>query len=379
MKFTILKNYFLDALNTVSKVIIPTPAFDILKGIKFDLLADKLILTASDSLVSMEYTINSYIDDKEVIDIEKTGQVVIPSKNFIEIIKKAPTDEIFIELINQQIKIKSGNSEFNILVYDADEFPELPLVAKENNFKISSTVFNSIIKETLFSAAINDQRPILEGVNLVLENKNLTATSTDSHRMSKRKLILKDIELDKKFNMIVPRKALQYIQRLTENLDNILEIYYEENRILFVLDNILYYVSLISGKYPNTDKLIPQDYECSIDVKSKELYDGVDRVSLVSRDEKNDIVKIQIENGKIKLSSNSKEMGTAEENLDVMNIDQVDDFEIAVSAKFLKEAITAVASENVIINFSGELTAFTIQPSDKHRDIIQVLLPVRTY
>ncbi|MDO4814267.1 MAG: DNA polymerase III subunit beta [Gemella sp.] len=379
MKFTILKNNFLDALNTVARVIAPTPAFDILKGIKIELLEDKMVLTASDSLVSMEYTIDSYIDDKEVITIDETGQAVIPSKNFIEIIKKAPTDEIFIEVINQQIKIKSGNSEFNLLVYDADEYPELPLVAKENNFKIPSTVFNSIVKETLFCTAINDQRPILEGVNFVLENKTLTATSTDSHRMSKRKLVLEDIDLDKEFNMIVPRKALQYIQRIAEGQDNILEIYYEENRILFVLDHILYNVSLISGKYPNTDKLIPQNYECSIDVNSKELYDGVDRVSLVSRSDKDDIVKLQISNGKLNLSSNSKELGSAEEEVDVMNIDETNDFEIAVSAKFLKDAISAVASENVLVKFSGELTAFTIQPSDNHRDIIQVLLPVRTY
>ena len=101
MKFTITKSNFLDGLNHVSRVIAPNSLFEILKGIKIELEKDKLILKASDSLVSVEYSVNSYEDDKEVITIEKEGQVVLPSRNFIEIIRKAPTDLIEIERIKK--------------------------------------------------------------------------------------------------------------------------------------------------------------------------------------------------------------------------------------------------------------------------------------
>lgn len=378
MKFTIIKNNFLDALNIVSRAISPTPAFEILKGIKVELSSKEMILKSSDSLVSMEYSINVFEDDKEVITVIEEGEAVFPSKNFIEIIRKAPTDEIEIEVNNKHINIKSGKSEFNILGFE-EEYPDLPVVSRENSIKMSSQVFSSIIKETLFCTAQNDQRPILEGVNFVLENKVLTATSTDSHRMSKRKLTLEDESFDKEFNIIIPRKALQSIQRIIDVEDKLLSIFYDENRVLFEYDNIIYIASFISGKYPNTDKLIPQNFVTSLNVNSRSLYDGVDRVSLVSRDEKSDIVKLTILDNLIKLTSTSKELGRAEEEIDADLLDSDGEFEIAVSAKFLKDAISAVASEEVRINFSGELTAFTIEASDKHRDIIQVLLPVRTY
>ena len=148
MKFTITKSNFLDGLNHVSRVIAPNSLFEILKGIKIELEKDKLILKASDSLVSVEYSVNSYEDDKEVITIEKEGQVVLPSRNFIEIIRKAPTDLIEIETVGNNILVKSGKSEFNVKGYDANDYPEFPVISKENSLKLEANVFNDIIKET---------------------------------------------------------------------------------------------------------------------------------------------------------------------------------------------------------------------------------------
>ncbi|MBU0279039.1 MULTISPECIES: DNA polymerase III subunit beta [unclassified Gemella] len=379
MKFSILKNNFLEGLNTVSRALSPTPVFEILKGIKIELDKNKMILKASDSLLSMEYFINTMDEDKEIINVERGGEAVLPSRYFIEIIKKLPTNQIDIEIENQYIKIKSGKSEFNIQGYEPNEYPEFPTVSKENKLEINSTVFNSITKETLFCTAQNDQRPILEGVNFILEEKVLTATSTDSHRLSKRKLKINNLNENKEFNIIIPKKALQSIQKIIESKENNLEIYYEDNRVIFIYENIIYYVLLISGKYPNTEKLIPSTFECVVNVESQIFYDAVDRVSLVSKDEKNDIVKFTINGNIINITSNSKELGTAKEDVFAEIESQVGKFEIAASAKFLKEAIGAINSEKVVIKFSGELTAFTMQPSDYHRDIIEVLLPVRTY
>lgn len=87
MKFSILKNNFLEGLNTVSRALTPTPVFEILKGIKNRTYNNKMILKASDSLVSMEYFINSSDEDKEIINIIEEGEVVLPSRYFIEIIK----------------------------------------------------------------------------------------------------------------------------------------------------------------------------------------------------------------------------------------------------------------------------------------------------
>lgn len=379
MKFIIEKKIFIDALNTVSRVIPSHHSNENFKAIKIECFSDKMILKTTDSLISMEYYIEQEKDNHIILTIIEEGETLIPARNFLDIIKKLPTDAIQISIENKNMNIISGQSEFNMPTYDAQEFYELPSVSRDKKISINSKIFNNIAKETIFCTAQNEQRPVLEGVNMVLNEKKLIATATDSHRLSKRKLMLENVENDKTFDIIVPKKSMQDVQKIVETKEQVIDIYYEDNRVAFYLDNMIYRVSLIGGKYPNTDKLIPSQYECTTVVNSRLFRDGVDRVSIVSRDDKNDIVKIFINEDTIKLVSDSKELGRAEEIIDANNELKNATFKIAVSAKFLKDAIDAINSENIIIKFSGELTAFTIEPSDYHREIIQVLLPVRTY
>lgn len=379
MKFSIQKNKFLEALNIVSRALSPTPVFEVLKGIKIEVRDSLITFKTSDSLISIEYLLNKYEEDYVIFDVYEEGDAVIPSRNFIDIIRKAPENEINIEVTNNVLKIQSGKSEFNIQTYDVNDYPDFPVVSKEKNIALNSVLLNNIIKETIFCTAQSDQRPILEGVNFILEDGFLTATSTDSHRLSRRKVLLENLNKEQDFNLILPRKSLQSIQKLIENKENNVEIFYEDNRVVFVVENVIYTVLLISGKYPNTEKLIPSLYECNVTVPSHSLYNAVDRISLVSRDDKNDIVKLLIKDATINISSQSKELGRAEEEIFANVESDSEVFEISVSAKFLKEAISAINSEEVVIKFSGELTAFTMQPSDYHRDIVEVLLPVRTY
>lgn len=379
MKFTIEKNNFLDGLNHVARVIAPNSLFEILKGIKLELNKDTLILKASDSLVSVEYTIDAFIEDKEIITIEQEGQVVLPSRNFIEIIRKAPTHLIEIEVEDNTILVKSGKSEFNVKGYDATEYPEFPIISKENSFKLEGNIFNDIIKETVFCTAPNDQRPILEGVNFVLANKVLTVTATDSYRLSRRQLVLTELDSEKEFNLIIPRKALTYFQRMLEQGNDEVEIFYENNRIVLYYHNVVYTVLLISGNYPNTNKLIPTIFECTLTTSSREFYNAVDRVSLMSREDKDDIIKLIVSENQLEIFSQSKDLGSAVEEIAAKATLEDSKFEISVSGKYLKDAVNAIASEEIIVKFSGELTAFIIQPADYHRDIIELILPVRTY
>lgn len=379
MKFSIDKSKFIEALSHTIKIIAPNTLFEALKGIKLELTEDKIIFKSSDSLVTLEYSLDKEIENNIVLEVEETGEVVLPSKHIIDIIRKSTADMINIETNNENILIKAGNSEYTLKGYEVEEYPLFPDIEKNDKLIINSKILNNIIKETVFCTAPNDQRPILEGVNFVLEKKFLTATATDSYRLSKRKILFNELDKEKSFNMVIPRKALIYLQRFIENKETDINIFYQNNRVIFKFENIIYTVLLISGKYPNTEKLMPSVFECLITSNSKALYDVIDRVSLMSRDDKNDIIKLVLKDNLLEISSYSKELGSAVEDIIVSANYEGEKFEISASAKYMKEAIHAIDSEKIIIKFSGELTAFVIQPVDNHRDIIQLILPVRTY
>lgn len=379
MKITINKSNFLEGLNQVARVIAANTTFEILKGIKLEVFDNHLTLKASDSLISIEFKIDQYVDNKEILTIDEIGQIVLPSREFIEIIRKLPTNLVEIETTNDNIRVCSGKSEFNIKGMPAEDYPEFPVISKEQKLTLSSNLFNDIIRETVFATAPNDYRPILEGVNLSLQNRVLIATATDSYRLTKRQLILENEDTTKEFNMIIPKKALVHFQRMLEQDEKDVDLYYENNRIVMYYGNVIYTVLLISGKYPNVEKLIPFNFECTLIANSRELYNVVDRVSIMSRDDRDDIIKLKVQDNVLEVSSQSKELGSAVEQLDVeVDMDE-SKFEISVSGRYIREAINAVASEKIVIKFSGELTAFLIQPSDYHRDILELILPVRTY
>ena len=295
-----------------------------------------MTLKASDSLVSVEYEIKVKNDKEQIIEVIEEGESVFPSKNFIDIIRKFPENEIQIESLNRKINIKSENIEFNIQGYEEDEYPEFPEINKENKIILETKLLNSLIKETIFCTASNNQRPILEGVNFKLNKRILDALATDSYRLSKRREILKDIEKEKSFNIIIPKKALQYVQRIIEQKSGFVEIFYENNRILFIFENIKYNVLLINGNYPNTDSIIKKEYENLIEIDSKNFYDAIDRVSLINKDEKNDVIKLNIRNDNMKVHSSSKELGTAEEEVFCEGKLNTEEIKINLSAKYLK-------------------------------------------
>ena len=184
--------------------------------------------------------------------------------------------------------------------------------------------------------------------------------------------------------MIDFSKAVKYYKPSYDNVvvalgNNKYEIFYENNRIVLYYQNVVYTVLLISGNYPNTDKLIPTNFECTLVSNSREFFNAVDRVSLMSREDKDDIIKLIVKDNVLEISSQSKDLGSAVEEIKVESTLEDDVFEISVSGRYLKEAIYAIASEEIIVKFSGELTAFIVQPADYHRDIIELILPVRTY
>ena len=87
MEFTIKRDYFINQLNDTLKAISPRTTLPILTGIKIDAKENEVILTGSDSEISIEISIPKQIDGEDIVDISETGSVVLPGRFFVDIIK----------------------------------------------------------------------------------------------------------------------------------------------------------------------------------------------------------------------------------------------------------------------------------------------------
>ncbi|WP_166626403.1 DNA polymerase III subunit beta [Jeotgalicoccus sp. S0W5] len=377
MKISINRQYFIEQLNHCLKAISPRTTLPILSGIKIDVSDDQMVLTGSDSEISIEITIPTEIDNEEILEIESPGSVVLTGRFFVDIIKKLSGD--FVELeTNEQFstKITAGKSEFNLSGQDANQYPLLPEVNEADSLVMSSTVLKTIINQTNFAVSLSETRPVLTGVNWLFKDDHISFTATDSHRLALRKLLDKTFNTDTS-NAIIPGKSLSELSKILSDSDEDVEINLSQNQVLFTYGNMRFISRLLEGNYPDTTRLFPENYETKVNVNNAEFYHAIDRVSLLAREGGNNVIRMSVENGNVELTSNSPEVGTVNEEVTASSIEG-EDIKISFNSKYMMDALRAIQSEEVTVEFFGTMRPFTITPSDS-TEVVQLILPIRTY
>ncbi|PTK16942.1 DNA polymerase III subunit beta [Mammaliicoccus sciuri] len=377
MKFTIQRDYFLNQLNDTLKAISPRTTLPILTGIKIDATDKSIILTGSDSEISIEITINQNIDGEKIVDIEEKGSVVLPGRFFVDIVKKLPGKTVNLST-NDQFKtlITSGHSEFNVSGLDPDQYPLLPQVSEDDAIKLPIKVLKNIIAQTNFAVSTSETRPVLTGVNWLIQNNELICTATDSHRLALRKLKLEDEEIDDK-NVIIPGKALSELNKIVSDSEEDINIFFASNQVLFKVGHINFISRLLEGNYPDTTRLFPENYETKIILDNSEFYHAIDRASLLAREGGNNVIKLSTDVDKVELSSTSPEIGTVKEDVSTDNVEG-ESLKISFNSKYMMDALKAIDNDEVQVEFFGTMRPFILKPKDDET-VVQLILPIRTY
>lgn len=378
MKFDITRDNLLAGLNDVMKAVSSKTTIPILTGLKLEVLDKGLYITGSDSDITIQTFIPVEKNGEQVIRIVEKGSIVLQARVFNEIVRKLPTNDVEIEVTNQfQTHIRSGKSEFNLIGLDASEYPLLPQIEENHQFFIPSDLLKSIIKETVFAVSTSESRPVLTGVNWQIKDGELHCIATDSHRLAKRKTIIKDLP-EEEYTVVIPGKSLNELNKILEETSSEVAIVVTQQQILFKTEDVLFYSRLLEGNYPDTSRLIPNEYKTTILVNGKALLQAIDRASLLAREERNNVVRFStIDQGLVEVSSNSPEIGNVEEQIQAESIEG-EDLKISFSAKYMMDALKAIDGQDIKILFSGAMRPFVLK--SVHDDsILQLILPVRTY
>ena len=377
MKISIKRQYFIEQLNHCLKAISPRTTLPILNGIKIDVSDDQMVLTGSDSEISIEITIPTEINNEEILEIEETGSVVLTGRFFVDIIKKLSGEFVDLETNESfSTKITAGKSEFNLSGQDANQYPLLPEVSDADSLVLSSAVLKTIINQTNFAVSLSETRPVLTGVNWIFKDDHISFTATDSHRLALRKLLDKTFNTDAS-SAIIPGKSLSELSKILSDSEDDVEINLSQNQVLFTYGNMRFISRLLEGNYPDTTRLFPENYETQVTVNNDEFYHAIDRVSLLAREGGNNVIRMTVENSQVELASNSPEVGTVNEEVNASHTEG-EDIKISFNSKYMMDALRAIQSEEVSIEFFGTMRPFTITPSDSD-EVVQLILPIRTY
>ena len=375
MKFTIKKDLLLDALNKVSKAISTKNLIPVLAGIKFELKKKKLTLTASDNDITIQTSIDCVNEDD--FKIENEGSIIIQGKYILDIVRKLPDKYINIEVVDElKILIYTENSEFNLNGISESEYPNIGLEESKKKISINAGVFKSIVNQTAFASSNEEGKLVLTGINFNIVGDVLECNSTDSYRLA-RKIVKLDRESEENYNIVIPSKNIVEFSKILGDDEDTVELHIFNNKILFKNNNLKFESRLISGTYPNTANLLPDDSLLVISTKLNDFYDVIDRVSILTSDKEKNIVTLETTDEYLILRSSSAEIGRVEEKMPIIKNND-ENIKISSSAKYMMEALRSFSTETVDIHFVGEIKPILIKSSED-TSLTQLVLPIRTY
>lgn len=368
MYFIIKKDKLLEKLNIVAKAVSTKNLIPALAGIKFELNDNGLFLTATDN----DITIKAIIDNEDIVSKKNNGSIVLPGRYILEIIRKCPNEDITFELIdNLKVLISTSNYKTNLNGIELSDYPNIDLEENDISIILNSKVLRNIINQTSFAVSLSEARPIITGVNFKIEDNMLEVTATDSHRLSTKTVELVQ-NIQNPVNVTIPGRNINELKSILNDEDEI-KIFFFENKILFKFNGILFQTRILNGNYPNTAKLIPVQFDLAVKIGLKNLYDAVDRISLLSSDYK---IKISILDNVLTVSSTVIEVGNGEEKILVEKNNNID-LDFTVNFKFLTDALKIIEDENIIIYLNGEDKPIIIKGENDNR-LTELLLPILT-
>lgn len=362
MKIKINQKDLSKHINIAQKGISSRTTLQILDGILLEAYKGRLRLIGTDLEISIETYVNC--------EIEEEGAIVVNSKIFGDIVKKLPDAPIYIHVDNNNINIKCENSEFNIIGNSSKEYPDLPLILDHTSFELPNDLFKSAIRQTVFATTQDETRPSLTGVLIEIENKLISFVALDGYRLSLRKL---PIESDVQLKIIIPGRALNELNKILEDNEEIMKIAAAPGHVVFNTGDTIVYSRLLEGQFFNYREIIRKDHKTSVTVNKREFQNSLERASLLAKEEKANLVKLNIVNEQILIKSNS-EIGNVNE---VINADvNGENINIAFNSRYILEGIKIIDSEEIQLNFMGSLNPCIIKPI-QDENYIYLVLPVR--
>lgn len=373
MKIKIQQKILMEHLNYVIKGISSKNLIPILNCIKFDLKKEGLYLLSTDN----EIAIKTFIDASDIDSIDELGEIVVAGKYIYDIVRKLGNEVINIEeVIDAQILITTPTSSFKLNCNNVSEFPNLDLEFSQKPVILNQGLFKKTINQTIFATSTQESRPVLTGINLKIRDKKLIFTATDSYRLASKELAMDKLDIEDT-DIIIPARNLMEVIKLLTNDDESLELHIFANKVVFKFNTITLMTRLINGTYPDTSKLIPEEFTLIVKVNLDKFYTAIDRASLLTNEEEKNIIKLETKDNFLILSSNIPEIGNVEEKVELL--DKVkNNIKIAFSAKYMMDAIRVFDSENIDLKFNGEIKPIIINDADES-NLIQLILPIRTY
>ncbi len=320
--------------------------------------------------------------DEIIAEIDEPGDVAVNSKSLFNIIKELPEGPVqLIKQENNWLKVSQSKSNFKISGIHPSEYPDFPEIKAKHFSSIKASALSEMIDKTIFSVSNDETRYHLNGVYFErVSSDEFKMVSTDGHRLS---LINKSLGLvsnglswlSVKEGVIIPRKGLNEIKKLSESNDDesIFHVTIDGSQLVLCHEKVVLMIRLIEGRFPNYEQLIPQSLKERILFNREELLAALRRVFILC-DQKSKNVIFDLSEGCIKISSRDTTLGSAKEEIEIDY--QGEDFKVGFNIKYFLDVLTTMNVDEVDIELQDNSSPGLLRPHGD-KSYTCVIMPMR--
>lgn len=371
MKFIVSSLKLLKNLQALSGVIGTKNTLPILDDFLFQLTENELKITTSDLDVTMTV---SMVPDM----VEGTGEVTIPARLLLEIMKNFPDVPITINVDNSTLAVEliAGEGRYKLAGHKSDEFPQLPVMTDTSVWEIPADVLARGFEKTVFATGVDEIRPIMSGVLMEMSENYLTFVATDAHKLVRYRRM--DVKSDVVASFIMPKKPINQLKNILAGLaDETVRIEFNKTNASYVFGDYVLICRLLEGRYPNYEAVIPKQNPNQLTIDRQTFLSAIRRVAVFSSKATHQ-VRFRITGQEIMLTAEDIDFyNEAKERLACSYTG--DDMEIGFNSRFFQEMLGNFDSNEVKLEMSAPNRAGILTPVDNENeaeDLLMLLMPV---
>lgn len=362
MKFRCEREVLADALATAGRAATSrTGTLPVLSGLRLEVHGDELIVTGTDLELSIRLTI--------AVGGERDGAVVVPARLVADIVRSLPPGAVEVNLVDEEVSISAGRSQFSIRPLGLDDYPQQSEPAAEAVTLSSSSVAEAL-RQVVRAASNDDARAVLTGVLIAADDDGVRMVATDSYRLAVRDLPDSQM-LASGQKVLVPSRALQELQRVLGGSEE-LQVRLGARDAVFESGGTRLTTRLIEGEYPNYRNLLPSSYPNVLTVGREALLEALRRVKILAQDATP--VRLHLGGETLGLSAITQDVGNASEEIDATYAGT--EMTVAFNPDYLAAGVDAIDAEEITLSTLDPMKPAVVRPVGRD-DYLYLLMPVR--
>jgi DNA polymerase-3 subunit beta len=341
--YTTLKKSVLEkALAQNVRVVQAHASIPALQGIYCVAQNGTLTLRSTNLDIGIEITLPASVEEK--------GECLVPAKIFLDTVKFSPDGDISLKSSESTLTLVSKRGEARITLLPHSDFPSIPRHTTETEVIIDPTILISGLQSVLFSVSPSTIKPELGCVSISHFDTSLICVSTDSFRLSEKKIpYLGDENIPP---ILLPQKnTTELLNILSSTSEKSVSLFVEEDQLSVQAGTLYATFRLVTGTFPEYQKIIPKEFVATVKVLRQDVEIALKKASVFLEMNKQITLTLAPNENSMVLSSKSSTHGDMEESIPCTIEGEA--LTLAFNHRYFMEGITAFKDEHLTLSFSG--------------------------